>query len=51
MAEQLAELRELIARRRAELQEAGIALGARLLAEKPKRYVQRLRAYWEAPRP
>ncbi len=50
-AEQLVELRDLIGRRRHELQRDAFAVGARLLAEKPKRYTQRLRSYWEAPRP
>lgn len=48
-AEQLDHLRKLIEKRRSELQTQSFALAARLLAERPKRYAARLRAYWKAP--
>ncbi len=39
-------IRALIGRRQEELLEAALALGARVYAEKPKRFRRRLRAYW-----
>ena len=42
-------LRKLIEARRGELQEQSFALAERIFAEKPKRFVKRIGAYWEAP--
>ncbi len=47
-ADQLEHLERLIATRRAELQAEAFAFGERLFAEKPKRFVRRLEAYWAA---
>ena len=44
----LERLTELIDRRREELIEESLALGRLLYAEKPKRFVKRIGAYWEA---
>jgi CHAD domain-containing protein len=41
-------LLDLIDRRRAELQQAAVALGRRLYAERPKAFLRRLGAYWHA---
>jgi CHAD domain-containing protein len=41
-------LADLIANRRALLQEEAMALGHRLYAEKPRKFVDRLREYWRA---
>jgi CHAD domain-containing protein len=49
-AEQRQDLDGLIDERRGELQSESFALAERLLAEKPKRLIGRLRAYWEAPK-
>jgi len=43
-------LADLIDRRRSELQAEAFALGERLYAEKPKAFVARVRALWEAER-
>lgn len=40
-------IRSLIARRRSALQERALARGARIFAEKPKRFVGRLEDYWK----
>lgn len=45
---QLEHLRKLIAVRRDELQSEAYAYGERLYAEKPKRFVARIRLYWQA---
>jgi CHAD domain-containing protein len=47
---QLEHLRGAIAERRQELQDEAFAYGERLFAEKPKRFVKRFEAYWEAPK-
>lgn len=46
--ERVARLSRRVEERRAELQRAAWALGSRLYAEKPKRFVARLASYWEA---
>jgi CHAD domain-containing protein len=40
-------LREPVERRRAELQADAFAIGARIYADKPKRFVRRLERWWE----
>jgi CHAD domain-containing protein len=45
---QLEHLRGQVEARRAELQGEAFAYGERLYAEKPKRFVARIEAYWEA---
>jgi CHAD domain-containing protein len=47
-SDQREHLRKLAGRRREELQEDAFAYGARLLAEKPTRFVSRIEAYWGA---
>ena len=47
-SDQLAHVRGQIQARRAELQGEAFAYGERLFAEKPKRFVARIEAYWEA---
>jgi CHAD domain-containing protein len=46
--EQLDHMRDLIDRRREELQKEAFAYGERLFAERPKRFVKRLEIYWAA---
>ena len=45
---QLEHLRQLIGKRRKELQGEAFAYGERLFAEKPKRFVERIERYWDA---
>jgi CYTH domain-containing protein/CHAD domain-containing protein len=47
-AADLPQVAELIERRQAELIAAGLDLGARIYAEKPKPFARRMRAYWAA---
>jgi CHAD domain-containing protein len=46
--EAAAALKELIARRQAELVEEAIPLAEKLYAKKPKRFVSRIHGYWDA---
>jgi CHAD domain-containing protein len=47
----MAALTGLARRRQRELLDAALPLGERLYAEKPKRFVERVEAYWDAWRP
>jgi CHAD domain-containing protein len=48
---QRAHLQKLIAKRRSELQSEAFALGERLYAEKPKRFVASIERHWRAQKP
>jgi CHAD domain-containing protein len=50
-AAQRGHLRGLLERRRRELREQAFGYAERLFAEKPKRFVKRLEAYWTAEKP
>lgn len=50
-AEAVGAVQRYAGERRVTLQEASLALGTRLFAEKPKRFVERVEAYWNAWRP